>query len=103
MKKFTPKEKDEVLNRFYNGNVGSYNPIIEIIEILVSDGYVILHTSVNGSAYHITDKGKGFFLQGGYTKQEKKKWKTSTINWIMALVIAAASSIITVIVTKLLS
>ena len=54
MKKYTPQEKDEVLSRFYNDNVGNYTPIIEIIEILVSDGYIKLHTSVNGSAYPVS-------------------------------------------------
>lgn len=102
MKKFTSKEKDNALEYFY-GNHNSTKPSKEIIDILIADGYMELRTSVNGSAYWITDKGKGFILQGGYTKQEKKKWETSTINWIMALVIAVTSSIITFIVTKLLS
>ena len=102
MRKITPKEKDNALKYFY-GNPNFAKPSKEIIDILIAEGYMELRTSVNGSAYWITDKGKGFILQGGYTKQAKKKWKTSTINWIRALVIAAASSIITVIVTKLLS
>lgn len=102
MKKYTPKEKDNALEYFYD-TPNSIKPSKEIIDILIADGYVELRTSVNGSAYWITEKGKGFILQGGYTKQEKKKREASAINLIKALVIAAASSIITVIVTKLLS
>jgi hypothetical protein len=110
MKEYTSIEKDTILRCFYLGVSINYQSCQDIINILVSDGYVVLRTSVNGRAYHITDKGKGFILQGGYAKQDNErkqekieKWKTSTINWIMALVIAIASSIITLIVTKLLS
>lgn len=102
MRKFTPKEKDDALE-YFNGNPNSTKPSKEIIDILIAEGYMELRTSVNGSAYWITDKGKGFILQGGYTEQKKKKRETSAINLIRALVIAVASSIITVIVTKLLS
>jgi len=64
MKEYTPIEKDTILRCFYLGVSVNYQSCQDIINILVSDGYVVLRTSVNGRAYHITDKGKGFILQG---------------------------------------
>lgn len=101
MKKYTPQEKDEVLSRFYNDNVGNYTSIIEIIEILVSDGYIKLHTSVNGSAYHITDKGKGFFLQGGYVKERNTRRKQTVTFYFNMLISALVSAIVSYIVSSM--
>lgn len=103
---YTSKAKDQVLKSFYSRTSLSYKENMEIIEILCSDGYVELRTSANGSAYCITDKGKGFILEGGYTKQDKvyrktqrEKWSMNTVGWIVAI----AASIISSIITSLLS
>lgn len=100
-RKYTAREKDNVLSRFYDGNVGSYAPIIEIIEILVSDGYVKFYSSPIGSAYLITDKGKGFFLQGGYVG-ERNKHKRGTFMFYLNMVLSALiSAIVAYIVSSL--
>lgn len=101
MKKFTPKEKDEVLKRFYNDNVGDYKPIIEIIEILVSEGYIKLYTSVNGCCYNITDKGKGFFLQGGYTQERYQRRKQTFVFYLNMAISALVSAIVSYIVSSM--
>lgn len=68
MRKFTPKEKDNGLEYYY-GNPNSAKPSEEIRDILKSAGYVEYVFSQNGRFHSITDKGKGFILQGGYTKE----------------------------------
>lgn len=91
MRKFTPKEKDNVLEYFY-GNPNSITPSKEIIDILIAEGYMELRTSVNGSVYWITDKGKGFILQGGYTKERnthRKKTFTFYLNMVLSALISA--------------
>ena len=112
MKEYTPIEKDTILRCFYLGVSVNYQSCQDIINILVSDGYVVLRTSVNllqNSLFQLKygkrqEYGTFYGEFAAYYSREKiEKWKTSTINWIMALVIAIASSIITLIVTKLLS
>lgn len=73
MKEYTPIEKDTILRCFYLGVSVNYQSCQDIINILVSDGYVVLRTSVNGRAYHITDKGKGFILQGRVCQTRQRK------------------------------
>lgn len=99
---YASQAKDEVLKSFYDGTRLDYKKNMEIIEILCSDGYLELRTSVNRSAYWITNEGKGFILQGGYTQKDKidrrkqrEKWSMNTIGWIVAIIASALSSIIT--------
>lgn len=99
---YASEPKDKVLKAFYDGIHLDYKENMEIIEILCSDGYIELRTSANGSAYWITNEGKGFILQGGYTQKDKidrrkqrEKWSMNTIGWIVAIIASALSSIIT--------
>lgn len=98
MKEYTPIEKDTILRCFYLGVSVNYRSCQDIINILVADEYVVLRTSVNGRAYHITDKGKGF--QGGYAKQDKflKSQKRFTLQMnAMGWIVTIIASIIGVI------
>ena len=100
MKEYTPIEKDTILRCFYLGVSVNYQSCQDIINILVADEYVVLRTSVNGRAYHITDKGKGFILQGGYAKQDKslKAQKRFTLQMnAMGWIVTIIASIIGVI------
>ena len=99
MKEYTPIEKDTILRCFYLGVSVNYQSCQDIINILVADD-VVLRTSVNGRAYHITDKGKGFILQGGYAKQDKslKSQKRFTLQMnAMGWIVTIIASIIGVI------
>lgn len=100
MRKYTPKEKDNALSYFY-GDYDSDNPAQEIIDILVSDGYVKLHTSVNGRIYRITDKGKGFFLQGGYIEERNTRRKQTATFYLNMIISALVSAVISYIVSSL--
>lgn len=100
MRKFT-KEKDNALEYFY-GNPNSTKPSQEIIDILVADEYMELRKSVNGSAYYITDKGKGFILQGGYTKQDKDSKHKIRNRYLDILIGAIAGAVITKVIDILL-
>ena len=100
MKEYTPIEKDTILRCFYLGVSVNYQSCQDIINILVADEYVVLRTSVNGRAYHITDQGKGFILQGGYAKQDKslKSQKRFTLQMnAMGWIVTIIASIIGVI------
>ena len=100
-RKYTAREKDDILCRFYNGNVGDCTPIIEIIEILVSDGYVRFYSSAVGCAYLITDKGKGFFLQGGYIKERNRHRRDTFVFYLNMVLSALVSAIVAYIVSSL--
>lgn len=99
MRQFTPREKDDAL-KYYYGNPSSAKPSEEIRDILKSAGYVEYVSSPNGSLYRITDKGKGFILQGGYTEQDKalKSQKRFTLQMnAMGWLVTIIASIIGVI------
>lgn len=91
MKKIKNKELDLLMGKFYNEESVDYDENGELIDVLVSDGHLELRSSMNGSAYFITDKGKGFYLLGGYRKMESSK----VSRYIRDLVVAVISSIIT--------
>ena len=100
MRKFTPKEKDNALEYFY-GRSNSVKPSQEIIDILIAEGYMELRTSVNGSAYWITDKGKGFILPGGYTNERNIRRKQTFTFYLNMVLSALISAIVAYIVSSL--
>ena len=100
MRKLNPKEKDNALEYFY-GRSNSVKPSQEIIDILIAEGYMELRTSVNGSAYWITDKGKGFILQGGYTKERNIRRKQTFTFYLNMVLSALISAIVAYIVSSL--
>lgn len=100
MKRFTPQEKDKVLSKFYNEDTIDCTSVLQIIEILESDGYVKLHTSVNGCAYRITNKGKGFILQGGYTKERNTRRKNVLAFYFNMVLSALVSAIVSYLISS---
>lgn len=75
MSKVTNKEKDEALQAFYLHEDRMVSD--DIMAMLYSDGYIEKLTSVNGSVIRITNKGKAFYLEGGYAGKEKRAKKNS--------------------------
>lgn len=69
METYTAREKDELLRRYYYGMDSFCNTTLR--EILCGDGYIEYHPNL--MQYFITDKGKSFILQGGYSRQEEKE------------------------------
>lgn len=100
MKKFTPKEKDSGLEYFY-GNPNSAKPCEEIRDILKSAGYVEYVSSTNGSLHRITDKGKGFILQGGYTEEQNARRRKTFTFYLNMVLSALISAIVAYIVSSL--
>lgn len=98
MKTARNKELDLLLEKFYNGVSLDYNKDRKGIYILVSDGYVNRVSSVNGSAYTITDKGRGFYLIGGYASKRKEKSQ----RLLRDLFVATLSAIITSLLQAIL-
>lgn len=75
MNKVTNKEKDEALQAFYLHEDRRVSD--DIMAMLYSDGYIEKLTSVNGSVIRITNKGKAFYLEGGYAGKERRAKKNS--------------------------
>ncbi len=73
MSKVTNKEKDKALQAFYLHTDKKVSD--DIMAILYSDGYIEKLTSVNGSVIRITNKGKAFYLEGGYAGKERRAKK----------------------------
>lgn len=81
-KKYTAKEKDEVLNALYCDPPVFINPDPAIIDILCGDGYAQMEYYDNGHTriLNITDKGKGFVRigwlhRGSQTEAEKTLYR----------------------------
>lgn len=75
MSKVANKEKGEALQFFYlheDRTVGD-----DMMAMLYSDGYIQRLMSVNGSVIRITNKGKAFYLEGGYAGKERRTKKNS--------------------------
>lgn len=75
MNKVTNKEKDEALQSFYLNEDRMVSD--DIMALLYSDGYIEKLTSVNGSVIRITNKGKAFYLEGGYAGKERRAKQNS--------------------------
>lgn len=73
MSKVTNKEKGEALQAFYLHADRKVSD--DIMAMLYSDGYIERLTSVNGSVVRITNKGKAFYLEGGYAGKERRTKK----------------------------
>ena len=94
--KYNAKEKDAVLRNYYKGNVKFSN--YEIEDILIADGYL----KQQGLFTIITDKGRGFYFDGGYTAIRKKE-RTKAINdSIRSTIAAIAGSVITILIEHIL-
>ena len=94
MKKFTPKEKDHVLNAFYCEPTVYIKPNKEIIDILCADGYIYHKQEARTMTYYITDKGKGFIRLGGYTEEARRKRRNFIINAAITAITSAIGAII---------
>lgn len=75
MSKVTNKEKDEALQAYYLDEDRKVSD--DIMAILYSDDYIERLTSVNGSVVRITNRGKAFYLEGGYAGKERRAKKNS--------------------------
>lgn len=69
METYNAREKDRLLMMYYHGIDSFCDTILR--EILCGDGYI--EYNQNLMKYFITDKGKSFILQGGYSRQEEKE------------------------------
>lgn len=98
MRKFTPKEKDRVLNAFYCEPLVYVKPDKEIIDILCADGYITHKQEAKATTYYITDKGKGFIRLGGYTEKARQKRQNFIINAAITAITSAIGAIIGTIV-----
>lgn len=101
MKKYTPKEKDNVLGAFYHKTHIDYIADKEIIGILIADGCVENIRYADGSFDKLTDKGKGFILQGGYTKERNTRRKQTLTFYLNMVLSALISAIVAYIVSSL--
>lgn len=102
MKKFSPKEIDEVLNAFYCEPSAHIKPKREIIDILCADGYIAHKQEGKTITYYITDKGKGFIHIGGYTEEAKRRMKRLITNIVITTIASAIGAIIGAIVLEFL-
>lgn len=100
MKKYTPKEKDEVLSAFYCSPTVYIKPSSEIIDILCGEGYIRCEEKGKDKSYLITDKGKGFVRMGGYTEEARQKRRNFIINAIITAITSAIGAIIGTIVLR---
>lgn len=98
-----PIEKDIILRDLYQGVHVSHNSsdFQEVLDILIADGYIEVISFADGNFNKLTDKGKGFILNGGYTEQEriqKKEFRFSlminAINWTIAIIASIISAIL---------
>lgn len=101
MKKITPKEKDEALEYLLYGNNKSIKPSQEVIDILISDGYVERFSPILKKRHCINDKGKGFFLQGGYTQERHQRRRQTFIFYTNMVISALVSAIVSYIVSSM--
>ena len=90
--KYSAREKDAVLRNYYKGNVkfGNY----EIEDILIADGYL----KQQGLFTIITEKGRGFYFDGGYTARRKKECMKTISGFARAIMATAVGSAITILI-----
>lgn len=100
MSKVTIKEKDEALQAFYLHEDRMVSD--DIMAMLYSDGYIERLTSVNGSVIRITNKGKAFYLEGGYAGRERKERTKSIRSSLRSIVAAVVGSIVTILIEHVL-
>ena len=74
--RYSNSDKDRTLAAFYHGRLAYYGSE-DVITILKADGYLETLTSPNGIVTRLTDKGRAFYLSGGYTEREYEKKKNS--------------------------
>lgn len=100
MSKVTNKEKDAALQAYYLDEDRKVSD--NIMAILYSDGYIERLTSVNESVVRITNRGKAFYLEGGYAGRERKERTESIRSSLRPIVAAVVGSIVTILIEHVL-
>ena len=90
--KYNAKEKDAVLRNYYKGNAKFSN--YEIEDILVADGYL----KRQGVFTIITDRGRGFYFDGGYTAIKKKERTKALSDSVRSVIAAVIGSLLTILI-----
>ena len=104
--KYSEKDKDRLLASYYYGDVLTWHGSEEIAFILKGDGYLETLTSSNGIVTRITDKGRAFYLNGGYVGEKGRKDNDSRKEFkrnIITAIIGSVSGFIAGILANLIN
>lgn len=88
--KYNEKEKDEALTAYYNDSCCDDG---DLVAMLKADGYLVTLTSPNGIVTRITDKGRAFCLNGGYSGAKEAREKESRDEFKRKIITAVIGSL----------
>ncbi|WP_333615639.1 hypothetical protein [Bacteroides pyogenes] len=94
--KYSEKEKDYVLKSYHHG-IRQFHDF-EIEPILIADGYL----ERRGLNTYITDKGRAFYLNGGYVGAKKKERSKVIRDSVRSIIATVIGSILIILIEHLL-
>ncbi len=102
---YTEKEKDRELAKFYH-SIDCWNHHGNITSILLGDGYLEKISPCSGKTtstiIQITDKGRAFYLNGGYEGAKKMKRTKAINNFARSTLSALIGSTLTILIEHVL-